>query len=121
MMQTQMLPMPMEFNLDKFPGRVQTGNIDIFSRPVVENDDGSISTVRSLSFGTDDGEVLIPTVSDDGRLMSDDEAIDMYYKTGKHLGIFDTPDNATAYAERLHQQQEQLYARPVATQQEPQY
>ena len=120
MMQAQ-APLPMEFNLDKFPGRKQAGNIDIFARPVVQNEDGSISTVRSLSFGTDDGEVLVPTVSEDGRIMSDEEAIDNYYKTGRHLGVFDTPDNATAFAERLHQQQEQLYARPVATPQEVQY
>lgn len=102
-----------EFNLDEVPGRVAPGNIDLFKRPVVQNPDGSISTVRSLSFGTDDGEVLIPTVTDDGRVLTDDEAIENYYQTGRHLGIFATPDAATAYAERLHQQQEQLYARPT--------
>jgi hypothetical protein len=66
-----------------------------------------------MSFGDENGrEILIPTVSDDGRIMSDDEAINNYYQTGKHLGIFNSPDAATAYAERLHELQEQYYKDP---------
>ncbi|MDX6914786.1 lytic transglycosylase domain-containing protein [Pectobacterium carotovorum] len=37
--------------------------------------------------------------------MSDDEAIDNYLRTGRHLGMFSTPEAATAYAESLHDQQ----------------
>lgn len=95
---------------DAPPGQIEAGNIDLKARPVVKNDDGTISTVRSMSFQDDDGsEVLVPTISDDGRVLSEDEAIQLYRSTGKHLGRFTTPDAATEYAKKLHDDQALMY------------
>jgi len=87
------------------PGVREQGNIDLAKRPRVINPDGSVSTVRSMSIGTDAGEYLIPTVSDAGKSLSEQQAIEQFYATGRHLGLFDSPGNATAYAKRLHDQQ----------------
>lgn len=94
----------------KVDGMLIPGTIDIHSRPVVHNADGTISTVRSISVGDDQGrEVLIPTVSPDGRVLSNADATRLYQMSGQHLGIFDSPDSATAYAQSLHQDQAQEY------------
>jgi hypothetical protein len=90
------------------------GNIDLKKRPVVKNDDGTISTVRSMSFQEDGLEVLIPTVSDDGRILDDEEAISLFHSTGRHLGKFDNSDDASAYAEILHQDQAKMYGEKPA-------
>lgn len=82
-----------------------TGNINLANRPTVQNPDGSVSTVRSMSFNEDGKEVLVPTVSQDGRTLTPQQAIDTYHQTGQNLGKFDTPEAATEMARRIHDQQ----------------
>ncbi|WFS02216.1 lysozyme [Rhizobium tumorigenes] len=90
-------------------GLVEPGNIDLAKRPQVKNADGSVSTVRSISIEQDGKEILIPTVSPEGKVLSNDDAVALFKKTGQHLGKFDTAADATAYAEQLHQAQAKFY------------
>lgn len=91
-------------------GLVTPGNLNLHQRPVVNNPDGSISTVRSISIGTDAGTVLIPTVVGD-KVVSDKAAIDHYLKTGEHLGVFKDDQSAEKYAQVLHKAQDKEYAK----------
>lgn len=94
-------------------GMLEPGNIDIDKRKTLRNEDGSISTERSMSVNLDGVEVLIPTVSHDGkRILSDDEAVAQYQQSGLHLGKFTTPQAADAYAQSLHKRQEKAYIKP---------
>lgn len=106
---------PQYFGPEKADGLMEKGNIDLNNRPVVKNADGSISTVRSMSVNFGDGEVLIPTVAADGSgILSEEEAIQQYKKTGQFLGKFKTPEQATAYAESLHNEQAKQYSAPIS-------
>lgn len=108
----------------RYGSRYGKGNIDLYDRDTgLYDEDGSLMTVRSMSFGEDGKEILVPTVvKKDGKwqVLSDDEAIDWYHKTGEYLGKFDTVEEANAYADSLHRQQEDMYARPREEQQAPQ-
>jgi hypothetical protein len=94
-------------------GLKEKGNIDLTKRPIAKNSDGSISTVRSISVEFDGEHVLIPTVSDDGKVLSDEEAIEAYKKTGKHLGKFSSSEDATKYSKELHGTQALYYGEGV--------
>lgn len=104
-------------------GLLSAGPVDIYHRPIHKNEDGSISTVHSVSYGTrrdgKDVEVLVSTVLSDGSMISEDEAIkrsEEAHANGKEsdvdIAIFDTPEHATAYAEALHEMNEKVYENP---------
>lgn len=87
------------------------GNIDLNNRPVANNPEtGGQSTIYSMGVGLDNGqEALIPRVSNEGRILSPEEAIEQFRKTGKHLGIYKSKEIAEKAAEQLHQQQMAQY------------
>ena len=99
-----------QYDKDKF-GK---GNIDLTDRPTYVNEDGRISTVNSISFNEDGKEILVPTIVKDEnghiKKLTDNEAIEHYYKTGQYLGKFDSIDEADEYAQSLHIDQDLYYS-----------
>ena len=87
---------------------VVPGNIDLDSRQVVANTNGSISTELSFSCEIDGLEVLLPTVIN-GSVVSEEEAIEHFLESGEHLGMFCSPEDAELYAFWLHLRQEEKY------------
>src|SRR5205823_9843727 len=95
-------------------GLVEPGNLNLSGRPVIQNADGSHSSEYSTSFGTNKGEVLVPSIvngkfltpdgkkpapgsqaeknmlgyRDDAGVFHKGAAQKHYEKTGEHLGIF---------------------------------
>jgi len=84
---------------------VEVGNIDLATRPIVQNEDGTISTVSSVSFEENGEHILIPTIKDDGTRMTDKEAFEEYKRTGRHLGKFSSEAKATKFAKALSKSQ----------------
>ena len=89
------------------PGLIEEGNIDLYAQPVVQNPDGSTSTVDSVGWEEEvDGRtvhVLVPQVTPDGRHFTDPrEAWEEYKRTGLHLGKFESQDASDAYGGQLH-------------------
>lgn len=90
------------------PGMIEPGNIDLDTRSVVKNVDGSFSTELSVTIEEDGKQVLIPTVVN-GEIVDIDTAVAHYRKTGEHLGKFMDTESADIYAGKLHQRQEIKY------------
>ncbi|MCQ5042078.1 hypothetical protein NE654_13470, partial [Akkermansia muciniphila] len=59
--------------------------------------------MSSNSVEMDGKDYLIPTVSEDCKVLSEDDAVNKFKQTGKHLGVFNSPEHATAYARQLHE------------------
>jgi hypothetical protein len=61
-----------------------------------------------MGVNIDGQEVLLPTVSDEGRLLEPEAAIAEYKRTGKHLGVYSSVEASNRGAERLHKEQEAM-------------
>lgn len=83
-------------------GLITPGNISMDNRPQVNNPDGSISTVRSISIEQDGKTYLIPTVVN-GKVVSNEEAIQHFRATGEHMGVFRDNQSADNEAEKIHE------------------
>ena len=91
------------------------GNIDLNSRPVIRNNDGSVSTERSIGVSRGDGtEYLIPTAIK-GQIVTGSKARNHFHKTGQHLGTRVTPKDEKGwndwnqYAKDISKRQSEFY------------
>lgn len=75
---------------------VRTGNS-------VKNEDGTVSTIRTIIMGDGENEYLIPTVWD-GRILSDEEAFDKAMKSGIDWPKAPAGEKGVAYLEDLDKQ-----------------
>jgi hypothetical protein len=91
----------------EIPGLITPGNIDLTKRPQVPYE-GKTATVRSISVEQDGKHILIPTVIGN-KVVSDDEAYAHYQKTGEHLGIFESSQDADSYGRALSKEQGKYY------------
>lgn len=90
-------------------GEFSKGNISLNNRPVQWHKNGKdYSSLESMSFNENGKEVLIPQVVN-GKLLSEDAAIEHYRRTGEHLGKFNTPEEATQHAIALERRQQAYY------------
>jgi hypothetical protein len=92
-------------------GQLEPGNIDLAAPPVVKSKSGDeMSTLRSMSIERNGKEILIPMVAHNGSgILSKADAIKQFDQSGKHLGIFDSPENATVRANTLSEIQAKRY------------
>jgi hypothetical protein len=90
------------------PQPIESGNIDLAAQPSIPNPlEGGMSTVYSVGVNLDGKEVLLPSVTPDGRFLKTvKEVVDEYRKTGRHLGKFKTSEDSDLYGQQLHQQYE---------------
>ncbi len=92
----------------KDSGLIERPNMDVSKRKPFKNKDGSVSTVRSFSVGTDKGEVLLPQMKarrGQNYPQSQEAAIKDYNRTGKHLGVYKDSAYATEAAISLHERE----------------
>lgn len=101
---------------------IEYGNINLALRPIVKLKNGSIATIFSITItrtilteqrssivGGTKVQILIPSISDDGEILKDKDATELYLMTGRHLGIFATIKDASKYGKALSAQESAKY------------
>jgi hypothetical protein len=81
------------------------------NRPGYTDFEGGRRTEYKIGVNIDGKETLLPTVVG-GKQLTEDEAINRYYKTGLHMGKFNTPQEAD-YASRLRTARYNMLEEPV--------
>lgn len=85
---------------------VTAPTMDPTKQPIVQNPDGTRSTVSTMGFDIDGKYYNLPTISPDGKRLTPDEAVAEFRKTGRHLGVYNSREEGDAAAQALHLNEE---------------
>lgn len=70
--------------------------------PMVKNEDGTVSNVKTTVVGFDDGFYVLPTMRD-GKQMSIEEAINVAKKSGlQNYPRYNTQEDAVKFSQNIH-------------------
>lgn len=99
-------------------GLLDVANIDAFVLPKFKNANGGYNTANAFSLPTPRGTVLLPMTREDGSMMTRDESVAEYEKTGGHLGVFSSTLAAEMHSRFLNAAQQEWFqeaSRPKPT------
>ena len=99
-----------DYDLTKAPKKGNYLLPDI-NRPFYIDETGGRRSEYKLGVNLDGKETLLPTVVG-GKQLTEDQAISRYYKTGLHMGKFNTPQEAE-YASRLRTARYNMLEDPI--------
>jgi hypothetical protein len=83
-------------------GMMGQGNIDLANRPRIPTKNGGYQTVYTMTAGIDNGKVVLLPRIVNGKILSEQEALNHYRKSGEHMGLFHSQKAADAYDKKLH-------------------
>lgn len=98
-----------DFEEENFPEEVFSatpfkyqGNVDLSSKPLIQVDTSLAPIHSEFYFDEDEKKVaIIPSITEEGKLLNRWEAIDLYKSTGRHLGMFASEKQAKDYYAEL--------------------
>ena len=90
------------YTADMLERKITPPTLDVKKQPIIKNNDGTVSTVRSIGVGTNSGVVVLPTVDRKlNKIVNPQTAINNYIKSGEHLGIYPNEKIANLAAQAI--------------------
>ena len=80
------------------------GNMDTTSRKPIKLSNGEIELFKPMAFRNSGKVIVVPMITDGGKLLTESGAINKYFETGMHLGIFNNMTDAKRLIEELEEQ-----------------
>lgn len=79
-------------------------SINTASRKPIKLSNGEIELFKPMAFRNSGKVVVVPMITDGGKLLTESGSINKYFETGMHLGIFDNMVEAKMRIEELEKQ-----------------